>query len=68
MVEGKVFLGGLDLNSSRESVSEYCQQWWVAGAGAARERPHACAWARSAHVCMCSMLVLQLLLWQHGGA
>jgi len=26
-VEGKVFLGGLNLQTAKETVMEYCQQW-----------------------------------------
>ncbi len=28
-VEGKVFIGGLSLQTSKETVSDYCQQWCV---------------------------------------
>ncbi len=30
-IDGKLFLGGLDISSTKDSVVEYCQQWWVAG-------------------------------------
>jgi hypothetical protein len=28
-VQGKLFLGGLDLQSSKETVSAYCSKWCV---------------------------------------
>ncbi|GFH30247.1 uncharacterized protein HaLaN_29062, partial [Haematococcus lacustris] len=28
-VEGKLFLGGLDLQSTKETVQAYCAQWWA---------------------------------------